>query len=265
MIPQQIPRGSVVKSTVRASLKDKYVSAVIAALSPMFAFLTIYFLGSIWNVLFEGKFAFLSLVFFAVSAIFVVCPIVLGSVKYFWIVTEGGNPNPAEVFCYFGSFFRYKRAIKTTLLICFRLGATFFVCLLPYFIVMLLSNSWLYQFLGTEIPLWVTGLVVLESFLRIAGFAVALFLSLKDYLALAVIVMDDDMLLLEAFHISAMVSRRSYASFIGLVFSLLFWIIVSVFVVPIIYTAPLMLGCYAVHSRYALVNYNMNLDYYSKE
>lgn len=265
MIPQQIPGGKVVKNIVRASLKDKYVSAIVSSLSPLFAFFAVNLLSGIWSVPFGNKPGFISAIFFVLSVIFVVCPLFLGSVKFFWRVTEGSDPAPTEIFCYFGSFFLYKRAIKFTLLTCFRLLSTFFICLLPFLIVTVLSNSWLYQFLGTEIPLWVTGLVVLQSFLRIVGIAVALFLSLKDYLSLAVVVMDDDMLLLEAFHISAMVSRRSYASFIGLVFTLLFWIIMSVFLVPLVYTAPLILGCYVVHSRYALVNYNMNLDYYNKE
>jgi hypothetical protein len=128
-----------------------------------------------------------------------------------------------------------------------------------------LSNAWIYQFLGTEIPIWVAGLALVEAFLQVAGTFVALIVVAKYYLVPVIAVMDENLLVLEAVHMSVMVSRRSLGAAAGLFCSLIGWVLLSTFVIPLIYTAPLFLGCYVVHGRYALVNYNLSLDYYNRQ
>lgn len=264
MLSLKIPGGAAVKSTVKASLADKYISAVIAAMSVVFAALFLYVMTSATALMF-GEVIILPIAFALLFAVFILHPVFLGAVRWFWRVTDGSDDGPETVFYYFGSFFRYSRAVKCILYVGFKVCGIFFVCLLPYLIVTLLSNSWIYQFLGTDIPLWAAGLVMVQSFLRIAGIFIALVLVSKYYLVYSVVVMDDNILILEAAHISEMVSRHSASAFLGLIVSLFFWILISFTLLPIIYTAPLILGCYAVHCRYALVNYNMNLDYYNGE
>ncbi len=261
MLPIQIPSSTVVKDTVKAALKDKFLSATLAANVPLFLFLTISLLSGIWLTVFSGKWALVSTLFMAISLVFLIFPIILGTVRYFWRLTQGDTENPTGVFYYFNNLFIYKRALKCAFLLGFRLVITFFVSLLPYFIVVLLSESWLYRFLGTEVPFWVAGLVMLESFLQIAGIFIGFLFSLRYYLVLPLTVMDDNMLLLEAFHLSVTVSRRSAGAFVGLLFSILGYIFLSFFLLPTIYTLPLIIGSYALHSRYAIVNYNQNLEY----
>ena len=264
MLSLKIPGGAAVKSTVKASLADKYISAVIVAMSVVFAALFLYVMMSAIAIVF-GENLLLIGTFALLFTIFIINPLFLGAVRWFWRITDSSNDGPEAVFYYFSSFFRYARSIKFVLYISFKLCGIFFICLLPYLIVYLLSNSWIYQFLGTDIPLWAAGLVMVQSFLRIAGIVLALAFSSKYYLVCSVVVMDDDILILEAAHISVMVSRHSTSALLGLTASLFFWILVSFTLLPLIYTAPLILGCYAVHCRYALVNYNMNLDYYNGE
>ena len=137
--------------------------------------------------------------------------------------------------------------------------------MLPYFVTVLLSNAWLYKFLGTEIPLWVAGLALLSAFLKYAGIFIGLLLFARYYLFAAVVVMDDDLLIYEAVHISTMISSRSVGALAALAVSLIGWMLLSLLIAPMIYTAPFILSCYVIHCRYTIVNYNRTLEFYSKE
>ena len=265
MFPLKIPSSSIVKNTVKSAFKGKRVPATLASLTVVFAYYLISMLVSGMASVMNNYFELLAIGIFVISAVFILLPLLLGVVRFFWRLTGGADDNPTAVFYYFSSSFLYKRAIKLALLLAFRCACVTVVCLLPYIIVFTLSNTWIYQFLGTEMPLWVAGMTLLESFLQVTGFFVAFILSLRYYLTPVVAVMDDDLLLLEAVHISVMVSHRSVSAFGGLIASLIGWILLSFFVIPLIYTVPLLLGCYVVHGRFALVNYNLSLDYYEKE
>lgn len=265
MFPSRIPASPVVKSTVKSALQGKRISATIAALIPVFTFYMLYLIMSSFSFILTDALSWILLTAMAVLFLFVLNPVLLGAIRFFWRLTDGADDGPAEVFYYFGSFFRYKRAMKSIFLMIFKCFTALFTCLLPYIIITILSEAWLYQFLGTEIPLWVAGLALVQSFLRVVGIFAGLAVISRYYLFPAIVVMDDSMLLLEALHISVMVSRRSVSYFLGLAVSLFGWILLSLLVAPLIYTAPLFLGCYAVHCRYALVNYNLSLDFYANE
>ncbi len=265
MFPSKLPSSAVVKSTVSACFKGKWVLIIMAALCSVFASYTLSMLVGAVSTISSGRLNLLAVLVYLLLAFFVVLPVWLGVVRFFWRLTADAEDSLSEVFYYFSSFRLYKRAVKTVLLMAFKCFSCFFVCLLPALIVFVLSRSWIYQFLGTEVPLWVAGLAIIEAFLQVVGVFVAILMTLRYYLVPAIVAMDDDLLLFEAVHISIMVSRRSVSAFGGLIVSLLGWALLSLLVVPIFYTAPLFFGCYVVHSRFALVNYNLSLDFYSKD
>lgn len=265
MFPSKIPQSSVVKDTVKTAISGKRLSAIFAALSAVFASYILYFFSSgILFVLGESA-VWIASIISVFAATFILSPLILGVIRFFWRITADSNDGPAEIFYYFSSFYRYKRSVKLVLVLLFRGGCIVLACLLPFIIVNAVSNTWIYQFLGTEIPLWAAGLELLKEFLKFSGIFLSFVFLLKYYLVPAVVVMDEDLLLLEAIHISVMVSRRSAGAFLSLIASLAGWILISFLGIPLIYTAPLFFGCYAVHSRYALVNYNLSLDFYEKE
>jgi hypothetical protein len=265
MFPLKMPTAGVVKSTVKAALKGKRVAATFAAFMPVCIGLLLYSLCSGLSLMLGGNFEWIALLVLVVLTIFILSPALLGTIRWFWRVTDGAEDQPREIFYYFSSLFLYKRALKCGLLFIFKCFTAFFTCLLPYFITFILTEAWVYQFLGAEMPLWVAGLALVRSFLQVVGAFAGFAVISRYYLFPAITVMDDDILLLEALHISVMVSHRSVAALLGVVVSLLGWILLSFLVAPLIYTAPLFFAAYAVHSRYALVNYNLNLDFYTKD
>ena len=265
MFPSKIPGSSVVKSTVKSAFKGKGVNVTIAALLPLLAGAIFYMLISVFKMVLPQKTEILIVAILFLSAVFIVYPVLLGAVRYFWRLTDGAEEPVTEVFYYYYSFFLYKRAVKTALLLVFKCFTALFTCLVPYLIVTVLSNGWIYRFLGAEVPLWVAGLALVQSFLRLVGIFSGIAVIFRYYLFPAIAVMDDSMLLLEAMHISVMVSRRSVGEFLTLLASFFGWMLLSLLALPLVYTAPLFLGCYVVHCRYALVNYNLSLDFYAKD
>ncbi|MBQ5910656.1 MAG: hypothetical protein IIW94_01435 [Clostridia bacterium] len=259
MLQLKMPGSVVVKSTVKAILKGNRIPSGIVGIIPYLVYLLAAFVAGAFSMLLTRQ-QWLAGIIFAVLTVLLFAPCFLGAVRWFWRASGDCFDTPSEVFHYFSSFFLYKRAMKCILFLMFKCFTAFFTCLLPYLIVTVISNSWIYKFLGTEVPLWVAGLALVQSFLRVVGIVSALVVISRYYLFPAIFVMDDDMLLLEAIHISVMVSRRSVSSFVALGFSFFGMILLSLFAVPLFYTAPVFFTAYAVHSRFALVNYNQNLD-----
>jgi uncharacterized membrane protein YccF (DUF307 family) len=60
----------------------------------------------------------------------------------------------------------------------------------------------------------------------------------------------------EAIHKSTLLSRATSIDFLGLLLSFFGWILLSVTVIPLIFTLPYFLTSYMVHSRFAVANYN---------
>ena len=264
MLQLKIPDSYVVKNTVNATLKDRRISAGIAGSLPYVTCLVLLSVYEVVALLLSREKLILTAVFLVVG-VFLFLPAFLGVLRWFWRMAEGLDDPVSEIFYYFKGFFLYKRAVKCILFLTFKCAVGLFVCLLPFFIVNILSNAWIYQFLGTEIPLWVAGLAVVEAFLRLVGIIIGILVISRYYLFPALVVMDDNTLLLEAMHSSVVVSKRSVSYFLSLIISMLGWIILSVFMIPIFYTAPLFFTAYVVHARYAIANHNQNIDKQKKD
>lgn len=260
MLYSKIPNSTVVKNTARASLRGRWPESIAVSMLGLFGLL---FLEVIFNfsLLTQNfNFIFLYIGFAALLWMFVVSPLMLGIVRYFWRLTDQAEDELSAAFYYFGSANSYKRAVKLTIIMLWRILCAGFVCSLPYLTVRLLSGSWLYGVLGQDIPLWAANFALIEVFLLIVGVICSVMYAARFYLVPVLAVMDENLLLLEAVHISKMVSKRSVSAFLGLACSLIIWLIISFLILPVIYTMPFVLTCYAVHCRYAMSNYNMMLE-----
>lgn len=259
MLQQRIPDSHIVKNTVKASLKGRRISAGIAGSLPYVIYLVLISMYGVFSLFLIRQQLFL-IIIASITALFVFLPVLLGTLRWFWRMADGCEDPLSDIFYYFENFFLYRRAVKCILFLIFKCAVGLFVCLVPFFIVTILSNAWIYQFLGAEIPLWVAGLAVVEAFLRLVGIIAGLLAISRYYLFPALVVMDDNLLLLEAMHSSTIVARRSVGYFVSLAISMIGWIVLSLLMIPIFYTAPIFLTAYVVHARYAVVNYNQNID-----
>ncbi len=264
MLPFSIPTSSVVKNTAKTIMKRSPVSSVIICLFLLVAFFLTQLVFTGMLSLLLGKSLLLKTVAFLLLFIAIFSPIFMGTIRYFWVLTEQKEYSLEAVFYFFSSLSRYKRAVKTAVLVLLRVFLIGFLCLIPCMISSLLEHSWIYTTLNSEVPLWSANLQLITDFLKIAGIIVTVCLSLKYYLVPIVAVMDESLYLMEAIHISEMISKQSLSAFAGLIVSFFGWFLLSLLGIPLIYTLPYFLISYVVHSRFAIVNYNLNLEQVSR-
>lgn len=256
-----MPSAFAVKSTVKSTLKGRWPEAIIVGLMPTFAFYMFSLISSVVSPLAKGKEDYLLIAILLLSAVFVVLPLFFGVLRFFWRITDGADEGVSSAFHFFTSKNLYIRSLKLTLVTSFKIGLVFLLCLLPFFAVELFSHFLVYDIFKEVLPVWAINLSAFKNLFYTVGSIFAIILSLRYYLIPVIAVMDEKLLVFEAVHISTLLARRNLSSFFGLIFSNLGWILLSFLVLPQIYTLPFLLGCYVVHSRFVMVNYNLHLEF----
>ena len=260
MLPLSIPTNAVVKNTAKTIMKRSPIAtAIISLIILAVFFLTQLIFTGMLNPLFS-KAVILQIISYTLLFVCLFWPVFMGAIRFFWVFTEHKTNKIEAIFYYFSNFKVYKRAIKTIILLGTKIFLIAFLTLIPCFISHLLEGSWIYNALDFTVPLWTANLKLITDFLKFAGITLTVFLSLKYYLYPVVVVMDEDLYLMEAMHISEMISKQSISSFASLVVSFLGWFFFSLLGLPLVYTLPFFLISYVVHCRFAIVNYNLNLQ-----
>ena len=196
----------------------------------------------------------------AILSFFIVCPLFLGVLLYFRRLIWGQKDSVLIIFRYFSNFKEYKRALHFLVLIAIRFVFAAAVLFSPCFVVWVLSSEQLYMWLGISLPVWMSNLWALNSFLAfIAALALA-FVMLKYYLAPFIFISNDDVDPAEAVNMSTIISKRTGADFVGRVLSFAGWILLSFFVLPLVFTAPYFITSYCVHCRFSITTYNQDVD-----
>lgn len=250
----------VVKQTAKTALSQCFLTAIAV----ICVFLFIYFIGSLTASIvsvFAGTVgyvtAFVAIAFFAIS------PLALGMLYYFRRLIWGSQDSILIVFKYFSSVAEYKRALHFTLLIFVRLIITALIVFSPCILVWILSNDALYEALGFSLPIWASNLWTLNSVIAIISGLLLVFVMLKFYLAPFIFVANDDIDPAEAVNMSSIISKRTGGDFFGLVLSFAGWILLSLFIAPMIFTLPYFVTSYCVHCRFAITAYNRDVEHFN--
>ena len=101
---------------------------------------------------------------------------------------------------------------------------------------------------------------MLLAFLIGIGALATFIIMLRYYLAPFLLVGDDNMTVGEAIHMATIISRRSSNELWALILSFTGWILLSLTMIPLIFTLPYFLSSLAVHCRFAITNYNLCLQ-----
>ncbi len=252
----------VVKITAKTALKGKWVNSIIVTTILLFSVFISYNVSSVISVV-MGELA--ANILFLLMGLFVVCPIVLGSFRYFWRILFDADDNPISVFHYFSNKTLYKRGISLIISIAFRALLFGLLLNIPTFIVEAMTHSFLYELIGLSIPVWAANLTNVTVFLKVLSSVILFFVMLKFYIAPVLLVADDKMDSAEAIHMSSVISKKTSIDFIYLALSFLGWIGASFFVVPMIFTVPYMITSYLVHTRFSIAEYNIHIESLTKQ
>lgn len=247
-----LPAGNVVKSTVKTAFCGKWLNICLGA----FVLLSSFAASGLIVTVVAGISVALSIALTFVLLIFINLPLMFGAVRFYCRALWGKNENFTNIFEVFSSKKEYKRGFLTGIYLAARVTVSAAVLLLPATLANAFSNAEVYSFLGTDMPLFAPSLSVAANFLAAIGIFFVYLLNLSYYPLPFLMATNDNITLKEAIVLSKKISKKCIADFCWLCLSLVGWIILSVFVIPLVFTLPYFIGCYAVHCRFCVARYN---------
>ncbi len=249
--------SSVIKKTAKTALSGNFLKSAAVSCIAVFTYFIGIIIASMLSLV-GGDAA--TIVFLILFTVFVFSPIAIGCLCYFRRLLWGQNDSALIVFRYFSSKDEYKRALRLTIILTLKLLAAALALFFPSLVVRALSSEWFYSVFDLPVPVWTSSLWTLNSILTTLASLLLCFVMLKYYISVFLFVGDDNMHPAEAVNMSAIISRRTGADFFGLVCSFIGWILLSLFVAPLIFTVPYFLMSYCVHCRFAVTAYNREVD-----
>lgn len=249
-------RHKIVKLTAKTTLKDKWTGAVIV--SSVFLGVCLFntligeLLYSIGNVFFFTIFSLLFLVF-------LIIPLILGLLDYFRALAFGEEANFNRLFIGFTSADEYTRYLSFSLSMFIRVVLAYAFLSLPSSITKAMSEPSTYTTLNLPIPVWTTALSVISSMLYIFGLCLLVVFMLRYFMAPFLLVSNKDMSAKEAIMLSKIISKGHKFEFVKLAFSMIFYIILSLFFLPLLFTLPYFMMCYVTLCRFTVYEYNKSI------
>lgn len=251
------PGSIAVKKTALATLKNEWPTAIIAAVIPLAFFLVLSNLFSFIGYIFSSVFAqVIMYVILCAVLLFIGLPLFFGVLRIYWSLAAEAPLKISEMFYYFSGAGVYKRLITFVFLMLGKIILRAVALLLPSVIIDLISRFSSLFFANSVAPLWFSNIWIFAFVLRAIAICCIIYIMLRYYLAPFIFIANEDIDEIECIHKAHTVSSVSLGNFITLILSLLGWIILSFFFVPLVFTLPYICMCYIVHSRFAAVYYN---------
>ncbi len=197
--------------------------------------------------------------FLAVVCILFEAPLILGVMRTLWQKLSLGQGEIAQVFYYFSNFHRFKQALRFVCILVFRVGVTFVLCLAPAIVISVITDINVQNVIGFSLPIWLSGLQILGSFLTFVGSAVAFFISLKFFAAPFLFVTDESNGTDGLFYKAARLFKLGYIEFISLLASFIGWFILGVFIFPLPFILPYFLSSTISLCRFTVYQYNKKI------
>lgn len=260
----------VLKSNARGTLKSNWIKAILVSVS-MLAMVIFceYFCGAVSAVLntdyyfsFFNPVSITKVTAFAdiavtllriVMASFLLAPVMLGTMRFFYALFDNKNISVSEMFYFFSSKKSLFFAVKVYFSFLWRFLLIVLVCFLPYNILSLLTSVDFYNSLGVTAPVWlVTGTTFNQVFF-IIGVIFSVLLNLSMFFVPFLSAVCSEMKVNEVFKISRKVAKRYYAYFLSFILSFAGWMFLSIFAFPVIYTLPFFICSFAAFCREILV------------
>ncbi len=242
-----------VRKTARTALKKNWLNAVIACVAGLFSFILCVYAGSFFAIP-AGDTA--GNVLQVILAFFLLLPLFLGILRFYWRSLFGVQDNPLIIFYYFTEKRLYLRALKLWGALALRALVIGVLLFLPSWIAQLFAGSVIYDYLHLSIPLWTSNLLYVAQILRAAASVVLLFVMLRYYLSPILLIADEEMQVTEALHLSVLESKTSSLEFLALIGSFIGWGLLSILIFPLVFTLPYFLTACCVHGRFVFARYN---------
>lgn len=249
--------NSSIKAAAKSILKPNFINSIVATVILLAVWFVCYNISAVISLI-AGSTAFYIVIL--AFGFFVVSPLAIGLIRFFWRMNFGQIDNPIDVFYYFSSKEIYFKVLHLVFAIAIRTVICFLIFSIPVYALRLITGTWIYNALNVSIPIWTANLSNLISFIQFISTTATIVYVLKFYLAPMLFVADENMDIGEALHMSTVISRRTTLDFIFLIFSFTGWILLSVLMVPLIITLPYMIISYLIHCSLAVDAFNEEIS-----
>ena len=244
-----------VKKTASTAIKQNATAGILAGA----AFVLVCTIGVLLLSIISSVSGIAGAIFAFAFIMFVCYPTFLGALRFFRRMIWGECDSLVSVFYYFSSRNAYKSAITLSGALAIRLAGGFLALNIPAFAVSAAASHKFYELLNLPTPVWTSYVWPILAFLRCSA-AILLFIYLLKFYMAPFLFVSTDKTAEECILLSCRVSRRSASDFFWLLVSMFGWIIISVFLIPLIFTLPYFIAAYIVHCRFAVAQYNKTVD-----
>lgn len=245
--------ANVIKTTTRTTLKNKWGEAIFAGLQFLAVFLILMMLSSLVLSVFSGN----QVAVFSVMIVYLILlpPAFLGVVRWFWAFIIGETLKLSEIFYYFSSV---KHIFNSVFLTAYTV-ANCFICaifsFLPATFVYVISKGEILSKFGLEIGDKTLSAMPIVIVFALVGALVFLKATLRYIFSFVVVVANEEISPYDAVRLSRKITANCRFSLVGLFFSYIGWLALSILGVTLIYTIPLLLCSYVVTGRILITNY----------
>ena len=190
----------------------------------------------------------------------VIIPVFLGLIRFYWRALFAVVDNPLNIFYYFGEKKRYIKCLKITFAVIIKALPVCVILYIPYLLVWLVTQNFTYDIFNITMPLWTANLSNVAIILHIFADITIKLYFLKFYIVPVLFAANEDMSISDIINMSRILSYKSAVDFIFLILSLLFWLALSLFILPLIFTMPYILLSFTVHTKGVISEYNEHIN-----
>jgi hypothetical protein len=182
----------------------------------------------------------------------------LGTIRSYWRGANGQIDGVSGCFYYFSSKKERKRAFKFNLILLLHWLKVALLLLLPAIIVHIATGSEIYEFFGISIPLFLMNLRYLDNVFYIIALVLATAHLISLHLPAFLFVSCEDKTPRECFSRGIDIGRYTKSRFFTHLLGFSGWILLSLTLIPLLFTMPYLLMSYVVESRYNVAFYNLS-------
>lgn len=267
-----LPSNFAVKTTAKTALKNKWPQAVTVCMMFVAVFLVqIFFEQLLYDVALKlgkqldeiGFLAFgvwenllsvsLTLCSLAMT-FFVVFPLLLGVIRWFWRLTDGVTDSVGVAFYYFGSGDRFKKAVALFFGLVWRNFLIVLVSFIPFFAAVVLTNL-AAEYDINQMMLFGADLGnAINTIFLFVGYVLFLGAALRYYTVLWTAVAYPDLSVKEVFEFSVKTAKGTKSVYLLFAVSFTGWAVISLLALPLLFTLPYFFAANAVFSRLVITN-----------
>lgn len=248
--------NKIVKITARTALGGNWIFSIFAFCIVLFTYLIISNSVSVLDYIF-GK--YLSEIAIVIGTLFILLPLTLGLLRYFWRLLFGSRDNPISVFYYFSDKLLYKKSMTLIFSLFIKFLLWYIILNIPLLITKFMAGNFIYDMVDIPIPVWTANLTNVGKFLKIISSVLIFFIMMRYYLSPMLFIADDNIESAEAIHMSTVISKKTSVDYIYLILSFFGWFLLSILIIPVIFVLPYFITSYLVHSRFAVADYNLHI------